>query len=70
MNWFLYDKDHRHEGVKSYTKYRNYPSISAIKEKTKSASGFTFNHKTKEVVMKEVKDIDVSKVSQENDIPT
>ena len=70
MNWFLYDKDHRHEGVKSYTKYRNYPSISAIKEKTKSASGFTFNHKTKEVVMKEVKDVDVSKVSQENDIPT
>ena len=70
MNWFLYDKDHRHEGVKSYTKYRNYPGISAIKEKTESASGFTFNHKTKEVVMKEVKDIDVSKVSQENDIPT
>ena len=55
-------------GVKSYTKYRNYLSISAIKEKTESASVFTFNHKTKEVVMKEVKDVDVK--DQENDIPT
>ena len=68
MKWFLYDTDHRHEGVKSYTKYRNYLSISAIKEKTESASVFTFNHKTKEVVMKEVKDVDVK--DQENDIPT
>ena len=41
-----------------------------MKEITKSASVFIFNHITKEDVMKEVRDLDVSKASQENDIPT
>ena len=42
-------------------------SILAIKEKTKSVLVFTFNHITKEDAMKE---INVSKSSQENNIPT
>ena len=39
-------------------------SILAINEKIKSVSVFTFNHITKEDVMKEIKDLDVSKASQ------
>ena len=51
-------------------KYRNHPGILAIKEKTRSVSVFTFNHITKEDIMKEIKYLDVSKASQENDNST
>ena len=45
-------------------------SVLAITEKTESGLVFTFNHVTKDNVMKELKDLDVSKALQENDIPT
>ena len=42
----------------------------AIKRKIKSGPVFTFNHITKEEVLKEIKNLDASKASQEDDIPT
>ena len=46
------------------------PSISAIKRKIKSDLVFTFSHIVKEEVIKEVKNLDASKGSKEDDIPT
>ena len=51
-------------------KSQNHPNIFAIKEKAASTSVFTLNHNTEEVVLAEIKDLDVSKVLQENDITT
>ena len=42
----------------------------AIKRKLKSGPIFTFNHITKEDVIKEIKNLDASNASQEDDIPT
>ena len=42
----------------------------AIKRKLKSGPVFTFNHITKEDVIKEIKNFYASKASQEDDIPT
>ena len=41
-----------------------------MKRKTKSGPVFTFNHTSKEDVIKEIKILDASKASQEDDIPT
>ena len=54
--------------MKAILKYCNYSSIRAMKGKTKSGSVFAFNHKTKDV-LKDIKDLDVTKISQESDIP-
>lgn len=51
-------------------KSQNHPNIFAIKEKAASTSVFTLNHNTEEVVLAEIKDLDVSKALQENDITT
>ena len=42
----------------------------AIKKKTKSGPVFTFNHITKEDVIKVIKNLDASKASQEDDVAT
>ena len=55
--------------LKAILKYRKHPSILAIKRKLKSGPVFTFNHITKEDVIKEI-NLDASKASQEDDIPT
>ena len=54
---------------KAILKYRKHPSILAIKRKIKSGPVFTFNHITKKEVIKEIKNLDASKASQEDDIP-
>ena len=51
-------------------KNRKHPSISAIKRKIKIDPVLTFNHITEEDVIKEIKNLDASKASQEDDIPT
>ena len=56
--------------LKAILKYCKYPSILAIKRGIKSGPVFTFNHIRKEDVIKEIKNLDTSKVSQEDDIPT
>ena len=42
----------------------------AIKRRIKSGPVFTFNHITKEDVIKEIKNLDALKALQEDDIPT
>ena len=56
--------------LKAKLKYRKHPSILAIKRWIKSGPVFTFNHITKEDVIKEIKNFYASKASQEDDIPT
>ena len=55
--------------LKAILNYHKHPSILAIKRKLKSGPVFTFNHITKEDVIKEI-NLDASKASQEDDIPT
>ena len=56
--------------IKAILKYRKHPSVLTITRKTKSSPVFTFNHITKEDVIKEIKNLETSKTSQEDDIPT
>ena len=56
--------------LKAILKYRKHLSILIIKGRIKSSPVFTFNHITKEDVIKEIKNLDVSEASQEVDIPT
>ena len=41
-----------------------------IKRRIKSGPVFTYNHITKEDVIKEIENLDASKASQEDDVPT
>ena len=54
--------------LKAILRYCKHTSILAIKRNIKSGPVFTFNHITKEEVIKEIKK--ASKASQEDDIPT
>ena len=56
--------------LKATLKYCKHSSVLEIKRQTKSDTVFTFNHITKEDVIKEIKNLGASKVSQEDDIPT
>ena len=56
--------------LKAILKYRKHLSILLIKGRIKSSPVFTFNHITKEDVIKEIKNLHTSKASQEDDIPT
>ena len=60
----------RNPTLKVILKYLKHPSILAIKRRIKSGPVFTFNHITKEDVIKEIKNLDTSKASQEDDVPT
>ena len=55
--------------LKAILKYRKHPSILAIKRRIKSSLVFTFNHITEDAI-KEIKNLDASKASHEDDIPT
>ena len=59
-----------HPSLKAILKYYKHSSILAIKRKLKSGPVFTFNHVTKEDVIKEINNLNASKTSQEDDIPT
>ena len=56
--------------LKAILKYRKHPSILEIKRRIISGPVFTFNHITKEDVLKEIKNLEASKASEEDDIPT
>ena len=53
---------------KAILKYKNHPSITAIKEKSKN-SKFTFHEVDTEKIMKEIKRLNKNTVSQKSDIP-
>ena len=50
-------------------KSRNHPSVLTIPDKYKTNSIFTFSHVTKEEVLKEIGNLDATKLSQDTDIP-
>ena len=49
-------------------KYRNHPSVLTILDKCKKNSAFTFSHVTEEEVLKEIGDLNTTKLSQDIDI--
>ena len=55
---------------KLFSKYRKQPVILTIKRKIKSGPVFTFNRIIKEDVIKEIKNLNASKASREDDIQT
>ena len=54
--------------LKAILKYKNHPSITAIKEKSKN-SKFTFHEVDNEKIIKEIKRLDKNKDSQKSNIP-
>ena len=54
--------------LKAILKYKNHPSIIAIKEKSKNPK-FTFHEVDNERIIKEIKSLNKNKASQKSDIP-
>ena len=58
-----------HEILRVVEKYKNHPSVVAIKNKNVN-SQFSFRPITKSEIYKEILNLDISKASQDSDIPT
>ena len=56
--------------MKAILKYRNHPSIIAIRDKYKISECFKFTEVDQKEIEKEIKKLDVNKASQRSDIPT
>ena len=54
--------------LKAILKYKNHPSVIAIKEKSKN-SKFPFHEVDNEKIIKEIKRLNKNKASQKSDIP-
>ena len=55
--------------IKTIIKYSNQPSIIAIKER-RANSKFSFSFIEKNDILKETKNLQINKVTQDSDIPT
>ena len=55
--------------LKAFLKYRNHPSIIAIRSKCKDKSNFNFIEVDQKQIEKEILKLDVNKASQSSDIP-
>ena len=55
--------------LKAVVKWRNQSSILAIASEYKNGAKFLFNFVSKEDVLAEIKELDVGKAIQENDVP-
>ena len=56
--------------LKAIFRYRNHPSIVAIKKFCKSKSHFSFKNVQKEEILKELNNLNINKATQNTDIPT
>ena len=56
--------------LEAILKYRNHPSIIAIRDKYKISECFKFTEVDQKEIEKEIKKLDVNKASQRSDIPT
>ena len=56
--------------LKAIKKYEKHPSIKMIKEKMEQSKTFTFKKPNRAEIEKNVRNLDISKACQENDIPT
>ena len=56
--------------LKAIVRYRNHPSIVAIKKFCNSKSHFSFKNVKKEEILKELNNLNINKTTQNTDIPT
>ena len=56
--------------LEANVKYRNHPSIVAIKKFCNSKSHFSFKNVQKEEILKELNNLNINKTIQNTDIPT
>ena len=56
--------------LKAIVRYRNHPSIAAIKKFCNSKSHFSFKNVQKEEILKELNNLSINKTIQNTDIPT
>ena len=56
--------------LKAIARYQNHPSIVAIKKFCNSKSHFSFKNVQKEVILKELNNLNINKATQNTDIPT
>ena len=56
--------------LKTIVRYRNHPSIVAIKKFCNSKSHFSFKNAQKEEILKELNNLNINKATQNTDIPT
>ena len=56
--------------LEANVKYRNHPSIVAIKTFCNSKSHFSFKNLQKEEIFKELNNLNINKATQNTDIPT
>ena len=56
--------------LKAIVRYRNHPSIVAIKKFCNSKSHFSFKNVQKEEILKELNNLNINKTIQNTDIPT
>ena len=56
--------------LKAIVRYRNHPSIVAIKKFCNSKSHFSFKNVQKEQILKELNNLNINKSTQNTDIPT
>ena len=56
--------------LKAIVRYRNHPSIVAVKKFYNSKSHFSFKNVQKEEILKELNNLNINKAIQSTDIPT
>ena len=56
--------------LKAFVRYRNHPSIVAIKKFCSSKSHFSFKNVQKEEILKELNNLNINKTTQNTSIPT
>ena len=65
------DVGNDNEPILNYiNKFKNHPSIKVIKSRKKEEQTFTFNYVSYEEVLNEVRKLQTTKTTQQNDIPT
>ena len=65
------DVGNDNEQILNYiNKFKNHPSIKVIKSRKKEEQTFTFNYVSYEEVLNEIRKLQTTKTTQQNDIPT
>ena len=65
------DVGNENEPILNYIdKFKNHPSIKVIKSRKKEEQTFTFNYVSYEEVLNKIRKLQITKATQQNDIPT
>ena len=68
--WAILSENINDPLLKAIVRYRNYPSIVAIKKFCGSKSHFSFKNVQKEEILKELNKLNINKAAQNTDIKT